>query len=160
MSDPSSPPPIVVVYHHPCPDGITAAWIFKDQLHSIGKELVRADEREIERILTTKSVLVHFEPNYVCRLASCDNSALISELGHRMLSYGEQKVDFSITYRHDFVRNIWKCSLRSEGSTNVADIASELGKRFKTNGGGHPNAAACEIPLDQLEVLFTYIYPH
>lgn len=109
-------------------------------LRALGQPILRYRQR----ILTTlgaRSLQAVFH-GFVCRVVNAPGGELTSYLGqHLMDTY---KVSLTLLWHIDHASQQLKLSLRSTAPVNTLDLVRRYG------GGGHPQASALSIPLEQL----------
>ena len=77
----------------------------------------------------------------------CDNFELMSLISDALYEK-DPTLSFVVLPRCDPVSNVWRVSLRSQGSVDVDAIGLEINASFKfVGGGGHPMAAGCLVPF-------------
>jgi len=112
-----------------------------DRVIGIGNVLLARIEQEVQGAAKkSRKCRIFMGYNHVEGLA-VNATANLSEVGHEL---AVQSGTYGMVYYIDADNKV-KVSLRSNGDYDVSEIAKSLG------GGGHKNAAGCEITLYQLQ---------
>jgi oligoribonuclease NrnB/cAMP/cGMP phosphodiesterase (DHH superfamily) len=104
-----------------------------------GNLLRKKKDKTLYGIVKTNKKIYNYvfnDKEYKVQMANCDHE-MASDLGS-MFSKGDN-CDFAVIWRYDHNTEKYWLSLRSCDKANVADIAKSFG------GGGHKNAAGCNI---------------
>jgi len=111
-------------------------------LISEGRGILRAHEQNVKSVVESNSMVCTIVINdeaYVGRMANC-LPHLVSDVGHELAN---QSSTYGLGW-HMNKEGRFFCSFRSNGEYDVSAIAKYFG------GGGHHNAAGCEVTLEQL----------
>lgn len=93
-----------------------------------------------DKVLEVAYASVHYV-NLAGNIIPAVNMCLpISEVSHGLHVIYEQRPPIALSYRYD--DGEWRCSLRSNGTKDCAEIAEKFG------GGGHPGAAGFSIKAE------------
>ena len=122
--------------------------------YSEGAVLMKASERNIDRICSTAVYATFNVKGRLYNVIAVNSTQGISDVGNRLMSgiryrNGTGPVpDFVVIYRYDIATSQWFASLRGEGDRfNLTEICREFG------GGGHANAAGFSYSGDFTKLL-------
>jgi oligoribonuclease NrnB/cAMP/cGMP phosphodiesterase (DHH superfamily) len=108
--------------------------IAMQSLELMGNTLLIAQDNRIKKQVDQARMVTFLSSYREHKIAIVNSTTDISEIGNELCKRNPE-IDFALVYYDDWTTESNKCSLRSIGDFDVANVAKEFG------GGGHKNAA-------------------